>query len=197
MNIMKNKDLWVLIIIILLLVLFAGMFSMRDDFSMQNNKMVGVSNTMMQNQMQIKSNIFANNGNIPVQYTCDGAGTQVPLEIFGVPASAKSLALIVDDPDAPMGLFVHWVVWNIDPKTFIIENAKVPAGAVEGFTGLNKPGFVAPCPPTGIHHYHFKLYALDTLLSIPNSTNEAGLVSAMNDHIIKDASLVGLYGKGM
>ena len=145
--------------------------------------------------MKIESDIFINNGRIPALYTCDGKGTQVPLKISDVPEKAKSLALIIDDPDAPSGDFVHWIVWNIDPQTLNIENSSVPAGAIEGYTSLDRLGFVAPCPPSGIHHYNFKLYALDTILSIPKSSNKADLVRAMAQHIIDSATLVGLYGR--
>ena len=145
--------------------------------------------------MKIESDIFINNGKIPVEYTCDGNGIQPPLKISDVPAEAKSLAFIVDDPDAPNGDFVHWIIWNIDPKTLIIENNNVPTGAVEGYTSLNKSGFIPPCPPSGIHHYNFKLYALDTILSIPKSSNKVNLIRAMNKHIINNVTLVGLYGR--
>lgn len=145
--------------------------------------------------MTIKSDIFTNNGEIPALYTCDGKGTQPPLKISGMPAEAKSLALIVDDPDAPSGDFVHWVVWNINPETLIIENGNVPESAVEGYTSLNKPGWVAPCPHSGVHHYNFKLYALDTVFSIPEFSNKKDLMNAMDRHIIENATLVGLYGR--
>lgn len=144
--------------------------------------------------MKIESDAFVNNGNIPEQYTCYGKGIFIPLKISDVPQNAKSLALIVDDPDAPNGNFVHWVVGNIDPKTSVIENGFIP-NAVEGQTSLNKPGWVAPCPPSGVHHYNFKLYALDTLLSIEESSAKASLVNAMAGHIIESATLVGLYGR--
>jgi Raf kinase inhibitor-like YbhB/YbcL family protein len=158
-----------------------------------NHQTVDIKNTTEQKIMKIESDIFANNGQIPALYTCYGEGTQVLLKISAVPRETKSLALIVDDPDAPNGDFVHWIVWNIDPKTFFIGNSNVLAGAVEGYTSLNKPGFVPPCPPSGIHHYNFKLYALDILLSISKSSNKADLIRAMDKHIIDSATLVGLY----
>ena len=145
--------------------------------------------------MKIESDIFLNNGTIPIEYTCNGKGNQVPLKISDVPPEAKSLALIMDDPDAPSGDFVHWVIWNLDPKTSLIEHSRFLAGSMEGYTSLNKPGWVAPCPPSGVHHYNFKLYALDTLLSIPSSSNKAGLIRAMDKHILDSATLVGLYGR--
>lgn len=145
--------------------------------------------------MKIESDIFVNNGKIPVEYTCDGNGIQIPLKISDVPTEAKSLAFIVDDPDAPNGDFVHWIIWNIDPKILIIENSNIPNCAIEGYTSLNKSGWVAPCPPSGIHHYNFKLYALDTILSISKFSNKTDLVRAMDKHIINNATLIGLYGR--
>jgi len=143
--------------------------------------------------MRIESNIFVHNSMIPAQYTCDGDGKRVPLKIFGVPESAKSLALIVDDPDAPNGDFVHWIIWNIDPKTSIIESDDIPKGAIEGHTNLNKPGWVAPCPPSGTHHYNFKLFALDRLLSISEKSTKTDLMHAMDGYVIENATLAGLY----
>ena len=147
-----------------------------------------------ESKMKITSEIFENNGRIPAEYTCNGGGTQPPLKISGVPESAKSLALIVDDPDAPSGDFIHWLVWNIAPHTTSIENGRVP-GAVEGHTSLSKPGWVPPCPPLGTHRYYFKLYALDTELVIPASFGKADLLQAMTGHVLEQATLLGLYGK--
>jgi Raf kinase inhibitor-like YbhB/YbcL family protein len=145
--------------------------------------------------MKIESSVFADNDKIPAKYTCDGEGAPPTLKISDVSLGAKSLALIVDDPDAPNGDFVHWVVWNIDPQTSAIENGILPRGAVEGHTSLNKSGWVPPCPPSGIHHYHFKLSALDIVLSIPESGTKADLLRAMEGHIINNATLVGSYGR--
>jgi Raf kinase inhibitor-like YbhB/YbcL family protein len=144
--------------------------------------------------MRLESDVFVNNGTIPVEYTCNGASKPISLKISDVPGNTKSLALIVDDPDAPSGDFVHWVVWNIDPKTTFIESKKL-MNAVEGYTSLGKPGWVAPCPPSCIHHYHFKLYALDTIFSMPNSSTKKDLVKAMAISIIDSAILTGLYGR--
>ena len=145
--------------------------------------------------MKIESNIFLNDGKIPVEYTCYGESTQIPLKISNAPLDAKSLALIVDDPDAPSGDFVHWIVWNINPKTSVIGDGKIPEGAVEGYMSLGGKGYFAPCPPSGIHHYNFKLYALDTVLSLPESSTKLDLIKAMGGHIIDNAILTGLYGR--
>ncbi len=145
--------------------------------------------------MKIESEVFENNRNIPVKYTCRGEGTRPALIISGVPEEAKSLALIVDDPDAPSGDFVHWVAWNIDPKISRISEGD--RADEEGYTSLGKPGYVAPCPPSGVHHYHFKLYALDQMLSLPRSSTKADLLKAMEGYILESATLTGLYGKEM
>jgi Raf kinase inhibitor-like YbhB/YbcL family protein len=181
------------IIIILVVAILAGMLITKDQSADYNNY---DTSSIDKKSMKIESNIFANNGNIPVQYTCNGAKTAVPLQLSDVPTGAKSLALIVFDPDAPNGGFVHWVIWNVDPKTTSISSSNLPAGAVQGFTGLGKPGYVPPCPPTGVHRYNFNLYALDTVLAIPASSDRKDLLSAMKGHMIGSTMLVGLYGKG-
>lgn len=114
--------------------------------------------------MKLASPAFREHGEIPAKYGCSGGGQAVspPLTISGVPADAKSLALIVDDPDAPGGTFTHWLVWNIAPGTTAIAEGLVPAGASEGKNGYGKNGWGPPCPPSGEHHYIFVLYALDT-----------------------------------
>ena len=188
-----NFKTWLIlfiIIVILTVVLFSRVLITKNnsvDFSNVNNQ----NNT----NMKIESDIFANNKMIPTQYTCYGDKTQIPIKISDVPEEAKSLALIVDDPDAPSGDFVHWVVWNINPQILFMKSGNVPNGAIEGYTSLGKPGWVAPCPPSGIHHYNFKLYALDTFLSIDKSSTKQDLVRAINGHIIDNAVLVGLYGR--
>ncbi|MBI3888205.1 YbhB/YbcL family Raf kinase inhibitor-like protein [Candidatus Nomurabacteria bacterium] len=190
---MNNSKFWEGIILGLVVGVLIGYYWVGKTESEEDYVAPQTSQT---ENMKIESSSFENNGTIPVQYTCNGAGLQPALQISGVPDVAKSLALIAHDPDAPLaGGFTHWVVWNIDPKTTLIENAKVPAGAVEGFTGSGKPGWVAPCPPSGVHHYNFQLYALDISLSIPKSSKDTDLIAAMNGHTIGNATLVGLYGK--
>ncbi len=184
---MKPKNWLVLVVVVLVVILFFKVLITK-------NKAVDIKNINEQSYMKIESDVFPNDGMIPVQYTCYGDKTQIPLKISGVPQNAKSLGLIVDDPDAPNGDFVHWVVWNIEPETSIIENNNLP-GAVEGNTSLNKPGWVPPCPPSGTHHYNFKLYALDTLLSIPKSSNKVDFIQATKGHVIDYKVLIGLYGR--
>lgn len=143
--------------------------------------------------MKLYSSAFEQNKNLPDKYTCDGQGINPPLEISGVPAGAKSLALIVEDPDAVRGTFIHWLVWNIDPKTASITVGSIPTGAIQGTTSAGKTGYVAPCPPSGTHRYIFKLYALDTMLDLTPNAGRDNLDQAMQGHTLDYAELIGLY----
>lgn len=145
--------------------------------------------------MNLSSAAFGNNQLIPEKYTCQGAGINPPIDIADVPAEAKSLVLIVDDPDATSGTFTHWMVWNIDPATQTIEEGKVPAGAIEGNTSIGRPGYVGPCPPSGTHRYFFKLFAIDIILSIGADSSVDKLESEMAGHVISQGQLIGLYQK--
>ena len=144
-------------------------------------------------QMKISSTAFGNNGQIPSKYTCDGADINPPLGFEGVPAAAKSLALIVDDPDAPMGIWVHWVVWNIDPRTAGIAENAAAKGAMQGVNDFGKQAYGGPCPPSGTHRYFFKLYALDAVPDIKKNAKKADLEAAMKGHVLDEAQLIGLY----
>lgn len=143
--------------------------------------------------MKITSSSFAHNQNIPPKYTCDGENINPPLLFSDIPADAKSLVLISDDPDAPMGTWVHWILWNIDPKTTEIAEKSVPAGAMEGTTSFGETGYGGPCPPSGVHRYFFKLYALDTKLDLPISAKKEDLEKAIQQHILASAEMIGLY----
>lgn len=145
--------------------------------------------------MKIESSAFENNQPIPPTYTCDGENTSPPLMISGVPKEAKSLALVVDDPDAPRGLWVHWTTWNIAPDTKEIPENSVLRGAMEGMTDFGKPGYGGPCPPSGTHRYFFKLYALDTMLDVPMETDKIELEAAMIGHVVASSELIGLYSR--
>lgn len=142
--------------------------------------------------MQLTSPDFSNGSAIPAQFTCDG-GDQVPtLAIADVPAVAQSLALIVDDPDAPGGDFVHWLVWNIPPTATQLATP-IPSGAVEGTTGFGSTGYGGPCPPAGRHRYFFTLYALDATLDLPAGSRKAELEQALSGHVLARAQLLGTY----
>lgn len=145
--------------------------------------------------MKITSSIFKNNSPIPSQYTCDGLNVNPPLSFAEIPSTTQSLALISDDPDAPMGTWVHWTLWNIDPATKGIFENSVPLGAVQGMTSFGENAYGGPCPPSGIHHYYFKLYALDTGLDLPASAKKEDLEKAMSGHVLAEAELVGLYSR--
>ncbi len=145
------------------------------------------------NKMRLTTPSFENNGTMPRDFTCDGRGVNPPLKISEVPAGTKSLALIVDDPDASSGDWVHWLLWNISPgNTDIIEDS-IPLGATQGTTSYGKPGWGSPCPPNGTHRYFFKIYALDTEISLNSKAKKSDLLEAMNGHILERTELVGLY----
>jgi len=144
-------------------------------------------------QMRISSKAFGQNEQIPKKYTCDGSDINPPLQFQGIPADARSLALIVDDPDAPMGTWVHWVVWNINPKTAEIKENDVPKGSMQGMNDFGKHDYGGPCPPSGTHRYFFKLYALDMILNISPSTAKPALEASMKGHILAEAQLIGIY----
>ena len=140
--------------------------------------------------LKITSRAFDNNGFIPVKYTCDGDDVNPPLKIEGIPEETKSLVLIVDDPDAPMGTWVHWVVWNINPTEEIEENS-VPG--IEGLNDFNKHSYGGPCPPSGTHRYFFKVYALDTKLDISPNSRKSNVERAMEGHMLAKGEVVGIY----
>ncbi|MFL5764771.1 MAG: YbhB/YbcL family Raf kinase inhibitor-like protein [Bacteroidia bacterium] len=144
------------------------------------------------NTLTIKSPAFADNGFIPAKYTCSGSNVNPEITINKIPPEAKSLALIIDDPDAPSGTFDHWIMWNIPVKDRIDEDS---APGTQGKNGKNENKYMGPCPPSGTHHYHFKVYALDTQLDLPLSTDKKALLKKMEDHIIASGELIGLYKK--
>ena len=146
--------------------------------------------------LQITSPAFQNNGTIPRQYTCDGKDINPPLVIENVPKETKSIAVIVDDPDAPVGTWVHWVLWNIDPNTKEIAENAAPQGVVEGMNDFKKHAYGGPCPPSGTHRYFFKVYALDTMLDISLNSQKSDLEKAMKGHILAEGQIIGLYKRG-
>lgn len=145
--------------------------------------------------MKITSPAFKNNELIPPKYTCDGENINPSLEFSGVPENAKSLVLIMDDPDAPAGTFIHWIIWNIGPSMPGIKENSVPNEAEEGVTSFGKNGYGGPCPHTGTHHYFFKLYALDAKLDLSPNADKTELEKAMEGHILAQAELIGLYSR--
>lgn len=144
-------------------------------------------------ELTVKSPAFENNKLIPSKYTCDGEEVSPPLTVEGIPEKTKSLALIMEDPDAPAGLFIHWLVWNIPPSNEIQENS-VPG--TEGLNTNKKNSYHGPCPPGGTHRYYFKVYALDTLLKLGALSDKEVLENAMQNHILAYGELIGLYRRG-
>ena len=142
--------------------------------------------------LSVSSPEFGNNKLIPAKYTCDGDDVNPPLKIEGFSKNAKSLVLIVDDPDAPMGTWDHWIVWNILPTTEIGENT-VPG--IEGFNTWRRHSYGGPCPPSGTHRYFFKVYALDTMLSLNSNATKKDVEKAIESHILAKGELVGLYSR--
>jgi len=145
--------------------------------------------------MKLSSSAFLNNSKLPAKYSCDGQRINPPLEIKDVPGNAQSLVLIVDDPDAPMGTFVHWLVWNIDPKTAEIPENSIPAGAKQGTNSGGRTGYFPPCPPSGTHRYIFKLFALDKVLNLTPNASKDNLEQSMQGHILDSVELIGLYSR--
>jgi Raf kinase inhibitor-like YbhB/YbcL family protein len=146
-------------------------------------------------KMKITSSAFQEGGSIPSQFTCDGTDTSPALRLDGAPAEAKSLALIVDDPDAPSGLFTHWLIWNIDPKTTEIAQGSAPSSGVQGKNDFGKSGYGGPCPPSGTHRYFFKIFALDQTLDLKPGAKRADLDRAMRGHTIGQGALMGRYAR--
>jgi Raf kinase inhibitor-like YbhB/YbcL family protein len=165
--------------------------------------------------IQLHSPAFADGGTIPAAFTCNGADRSPPLEWSGVPAEARSLALICDDPDAPMGTWSHWVVFNMSPRVRALKEGIPPAETLsvsatepteagdelaaksrQGRNDFQKAGYGGPCPPTGTHRYFFRLYALDNELSLGPTATRADVLKAIAGHILAEGRLVGRFRRG-
>ena len=148
--------------------------------------------------MKIESPKFKYGANIPSKYTCDGEDINPPLTITDIPSNAKSLALIMDDPDATRGkTWDHWLLWNLPAdRTLHIEEGKTPPGAITGSNSWPKAAYGGPCPPAE-HRYFFKLYALDTMLDLPSGSIKSALLKAMEGHILTEAELMGKYSRNI
>jgi|TARA_Y100000310_G_scaffold93932_1_gene91515 hypothetical protein len=186
-----------LILTIFLIIIFiAGCQTQTVNVNVQQEDNINIENEIKPANrvinMKLTSPAFENNKEMPSEYTCDGANILPELNIDEVPENTKSLALIMDDPDAPVGTWVHWVVWNIPPDTKTIAKGTEPQGT-QGKTSFGKPGYGGPCPPFGTHRYFFKLYALDMTLDIKEDSDKKDLEAAMDGHIIEKTELLGLY----
>jgi Raf kinase inhibitor-like YbhB/YbcL family protein len=148
--------------------------------------------------LKITSSAFGEGDLIPRKHTCDGQNVSPPLAWAGVPAGAKTLALIADDPDAPGGTWVHWVVYNLpagssDLPEATPPDAEVKGGGRQGRNDFRRIGYGGPCPPSGTHRYFFKLYALDAALDLGPGATKAELLKAMEGHILTEAQIIGKY----
>ena len=146
----------------------------------------------------ITSSAFKEGGMIPAKYTCDGLNVSPSLKWEQIPQGVKSFALICDDPDAPVGTWVHWVLWNIPAEANGLPDAvpaspQLPDGSKQGITDFRRPGYGGPCPPSGTHRYYFKIYALDMMLDLPESSKKQDLLEAMKGHILAEGALMGKY----
>jgi Raf kinase inhibitor-like YbhB/YbcL family protein len=148
---------------------------------------------ILMKNLTVKSPAFRPNDTIPKKYTCDGQDINPAIIIEETPKQAKSLALIVDDPDASKGIFDHWIVWNIPPSTTMILENSVPG--IEGLNSARQVGFTGPCPPSGTHRYFFKVFALDTELSLVTKSSKKDLEKAMLGHILAKGELIGLCSR--
>lgn len=150
--------------------------------------------------IELTSSAFKNGGMIPEKYTCDGDDNSPPISWKSVPEETRSLALICDDPDAPMGTWVHWVVYNIPPeikelKENITPERKIKNGGIQGMNDFKKIGYGGPCPPGGTHRYFFKIYALDTKVDLDPGATKSQLLIAMEGHILAKGDLMGKYSR--
>tara|TARA_Y100000310_G_scaffold241784_1_gene245861 strand:- start:24292 stop:24900 length:609 start_codon:yes stop_codon:yes gene_type:complete len=180
---------FVLIIFILMFLIFGCTVEEKEDII---GKGTQVRQAEVEN-MKLTSTAFEHNQGIPSEYTCDGSDTSPELNIEDVPENAKSLVLINDDPDAPVGTWDHWIVFNM-PVDVKIEKGKEPSGT-GGKNSWGKTGYGGPCPPSGTHRYFFKLYALDSELDLQEGASKADIEAAMEGHIIEKTELIGNYKK--
>lgn len=144
------------------------------------------------NGLVVRSVAFSHNGSIPPLYTCEGEDINPPLEISNIPEGTKTLALIVEDPDAPNGTFDHWLAWNIFPNEAIAERSNP---GISGTNSFGNTGYGGPCPPSGTHRYYFKAYALDAELTLLAGSDKEALLQAMEGHILSTGELMGTYKK--
>lgn len=185
---MVRKTAWLSVLIVVFIVT-AGLiyFVIKQPTRELLNKEKNMGN------LSLTSSVFKNGEVLPSLYTCDGKDTNPPLEIFGILEEAKSLVLIMDDPDATGGeTWDHWIVFNMWPTTKIIKQGEEPEG-VHGKNSWGKTGYGGPCPPNGRHRYFFKLYALDTILDLEDGATKKKVEEAMNGHVLDKAELIGLY----
>ena len=182
----KKTFLFLVVAMILLILAVSAVYLSKseDEIKLTDNNM----------NILITSPAFKDGLPIPKKYTCDGENVSPEFFISGVPENAKSLVLISDDPDAPNGDWVHWVLYNIDPKTDRIREGEMPAGAIGGKTSFGHDKYGGPCPPSGkTHHYYFKIYALNITLDIGPVADKQAVLEAIGGHILAEGQVMGIY----
>jgi hypothetical protein len=183
---MKTKHIFFRIVTSLALInALAGCSTKNHDFPQGETEM----------SIQITSSAFKEGDRIPRLYTCDDKNFSPPLAWSDIPTGTVSLAIIMDDPDAPAGTWVHWVLYNLKPDLTGLDQGK-SGGGIEGINDFRKPGYGGPCPPKGSNHRYFvKLYALDTRLDVEAGATKSQVESAMRGHILAQGQLMGTYGR--
>ena len=200
------KKVFIVILFILLIgSVYSFLFTSHKSITLNTATIQKPSATIIpkkSNSMTITSSAFENNSPIPSKYTCDGESINPPLSIENVPSQAKSLVMLMDDPDVPKnllpaGVFDHWVVYNIPPTVHEIGENSVPQGVSQGLNGAGQEKYIGPCPPDREHRYFFKLYALDEELKFdnPSKVTMQMVITAMQGHIIEETELIGLYNR--
>jgi Raf kinase inhibitor-like YbhB/YbcL family protein len=173
--------------------LLLGLFLILACVACQASSPVGEGDGEGQMPMTISSTAFSEGDEIPRRHTCDGDDLSPPLSWSGAPHGAQSLVMITDDPDAPAGTFVHWVLFNIPPDTSSLSEGVSGVG-IQGINGFGKGGYGGPCPPKGpAHRYFFKMYALDTSLNLQSSATKSEVEMAMQGHVLAQGQLMGSY----
>jgi Raf kinase inhibitor-like YbhB/YbcL family protein len=153
-----------------------------------------ISTINLEGTMKLTSPAFEHNNAIPAQYTCEGADVSPALQWTAAPKGTKSFALIVDDPDAPVKVWVHWLLFNIPADIKSLEENIPSSSFTQGATDFNgAQHYGGPCPPSGNHRYHFTLYALDTMLDLPAGASKRQLLAAIKGHILEETTLIGTY----
>jgi Raf kinase inhibitor-like YbhB/YbcL family protein len=183
-----NKKYYILFTLLILLCGF-GVNKNQNGIANEGDKKMAII---------VTSSAFKEDGMIPSKYTCDGNNISPPLKWQQVPQGVKSFALISDDPDAPVGTWVHWVMWNIPAEANGLPENVPPTkeladGSKQGISDFRRPGYGGPCPPSGTHRYYFKIYALDVKPELANTCTKQDLLEAMKGHILAEGQLMGKY----
>jgi|SRR5579883_118210 Raf kinase inhibitor-like YbhB/YbcL family protein len=191
MEIGTQSRLWILILIVTAVVCACLLFWKHAKQGSRIPAKVGA-----ESMLTVSSLNFPDHGEIPKKFTCDGEDVSPQLSISSVPAAAKSLALIMEDPDAPGGTFTHWVLFNLPVQTRDLAEGANPGGAKQGKNDFQKNGYGGPCPPPGNpHHYIFHIYALDSGLDLPEGATREQVESALDGHVLAEGTLTGLYAR--